>query len=166
MESNIKIFISYANEDYEIAKRLYDDLKASGIMPWLDKENILPGQNWKDEINKAIKNSSHFLMLLSSNSVSKRGYVQKEKMIALELLDEIPIGNIYVIPVRLDGSKPVDEKLQNLQWVDLFPSYNTGLKQIIRALKPDEEVNDDIEFVNRHNEIQFITNIYCPLPVN
>ncbi|QTA82990.1 Sulfatase-modifying factor enzyme domain-containing protein [Desulfonema limicola] len=63
----MKIFISYTREDYDIAKRLYDDLKKAGIDPWMDKVNLLPGQNWKIHITKAIKESKYFIALLSSN---------------------------------------------------------------------------------------------------
>jgi hypothetical protein len=72
------VFISYAREDFDAARILYDDLRAAGLIPWLDKESLLPGQQWEIEIKKAIENSTYFLAVLSSNSVDKRGYVQKE----------------------------------------------------------------------------------------
>ncbi len=80
-----KIFISYGKKDYSTAKRLYDDLKASGFDPWTDKENILGGRNRKQEIRKAIQESSYFLVLLSEKSLSviakiERGvFVEKKK---------------------------------------------------------------------------------------
>ncbi len=43
MKSEAKVFISYAKEDYETAKRLYDDLKEAGAEPWLDDEDLLSG---------------------------------------------------------------------------------------------------------------------------
>ena len=43
MFNEIKVFISYAREDYETANRLHDDLKASGLKPWMDKKDILLG---------------------------------------------------------------------------------------------------------------------------
>jgi hypothetical protein len=42
---NTQVFISYAREDIRAAKRLYEDLKNAGLRPWLDKTNILGGQN-------------------------------------------------------------------------------------------------------------------------
>ncbi len=64
MKSEAKIFISYAKEDYEIAKKLYDDLKKTDVEPWLDDEDHLPGQNWKLAIKKAIKSSSYCLVVV------------------------------------------------------------------------------------------------------
>jgi len=34
-----KVFICYAREDAEIAKKLYDDLVLWGIKPWIDTED-------------------------------------------------------------------------------------------------------------------------------
>ena len=47
---DIPVFISYAREDFAKAKRLYEDLKEARIIPWLDKESLLPGQQWKTAI--------------------------------------------------------------------------------------------------------------------
>ncbi len=55
-----KVFISYATEDHETAAGLYHDLKRAGIDAWFDREDLLPGQNWKLEIRRAIKGCSHF----------------------------------------------------------------------------------------------------------
>ena len=81
-----KIFISYAREDLETAKKLYADLKQSGFDPWLDEENLLAGQNWRQIIQKEIKDANYFIILISSISVSKRGFVQTEIKEALEEL--------------------------------------------------------------------------------
>lgn len=128
------IFISYAREDYDIAQKLYFDLKNSGLNPWLDRECLLPGQNWKIEILKNIRNCSHFIAIISSNSVNKKGYVQKELKEALEILDEFPESHVYLIPVRLDDCSPSHIKLHDLQWIDLFQSYEDNIKRILQVL--------------------------------
>src|SRR5215469_11878604 len=56
-----KVFISYAREDFNKAKRLYNDLRAAAVDPWLDRESILPGQKWKGAIRSAIKTSRYFV---------------------------------------------------------------------------------------------------------
>jgi hypothetical protein len=132
-----KAFISYAREDENIAMRLYADLKKAGMDLWIDKENLIPGQNWKLAINQAIKNFNYFIPLLSSNSVKKRGHVQKEFKYGLKVLEEIPPGEIFIIPVRIDPCEVKFEELRDLQWADLFPSYESGLKDILRALSTE-----------------------------
>lgn len=133
----MQIFISYARDDLEIAKKFYADLKnEENIKPWLDIFDLLPGQDWDRTITQAIKKSDYFLALLSSNSVTKRGFIQKELRIAMGLLDEIPPDQIFIIPVRLHECNPVHEELQRLHWVDIFPpsSYDIGIKKILQTI--------------------------------
>ena len=136
----MKVFISYAREDIEIARKLRDDLEKAGIKTWLDKEDLLPGQKWRDVISREIRESSYFIALLSSGSLSKHGFVQSELKKALDALKEFPSDQIFVIPVRIDDCKPQDEQLQNLHWADLFPSYENGLNKILRALGKETQV--------------------------
>jgi hypothetical protein len=131
-----KVFISYASEDTEIAQRLYDDLKNVGVEFWLDRQSLTPGENWKLEIEKALKESTIFLALISSKSTTKEGFTQKELKRALEILDEKPEGDVFIIPVRVDDC-PISVRLQDYQWIDLFPSYPDGLEKLLNVLKPD-----------------------------
>ncbi|MBU0567646.1 toll/interleukin-1 receptor domain-containing protein [bacterium] len=130
----VRAFISYAKEDREIAKRLYTDIKNMGVSVWLDIEDLIPGQNWRSAIHNEIRACSYFIALLSSHSVSKRGYVQKELKTALEVLDEFPPSEIFIIPVRIDECAPSDERLRDIHFADLFPSYDEGLKKILQAI--------------------------------
>ncbi len=133
-----KVFISYAREDAPIARRLFDDLKTAGAEPWLDVENILPGQRWESEIEKAIKKTDFVIALLSSNSLQKRGFIQKELRFALSLLDEIPQDDVFLIPARLDDCRSDDKKLREINWVDLFPFYEIGLQKLMRVIRPEQ----------------------------
>lgn len=133
-----KVFISYAREDMEIAQKLYHDLKRAGLEPWLDVEDLFVGQQWQFEITKAIKESSTVLVLLSSHTVAKTGYVQKAIKFVLDILYSLSPSETYLIPVRIDNCKPHDSKLMDLQWVDLFPSYEEGLNKILRVLAPEK----------------------------
>ena len=129
----MKVFISYATEDYDTARRVYDDLKAAGVEPWLDREDLLPGGKWKYAIRKAIRESDYFLTLLSGRAVSKRGFVQKEQKLAMEVADEMPEADIFILPVRLDNCE-IPMSLEEIQWVDLFPSYEKGMSKIIQLV--------------------------------
>lgn len=130
------VFISYAKEDLNIAKRLYDDLQKAGVKPFLDYYNIMPGQKWENVILKAIRESQYFLVLLSSNSITQRGFVQKELKVALDILEEFPPEQTFILPVRIDNVVPNIEPLKHIQWADLFPSYQEGLENILKAIKP------------------------------
>lgn len=138
LTSSPKVFLSYAREDINSAQGLFDDLRDAGADVWFDKESLLPGQKWKAAIGQAIAGSRFFLALLSASSVNKKGYVQKEVKEALDVLDQYPESAIFLIPVRLDDCSPSDDRLRNLQWVDMFLNWDDGLARILKALKSQE----------------------------
>jgi hypothetical protein len=125
------IFLSYAREDRARVEQVYESLKAEGFNPWLDIQDIMPGQDWSRVIGQAIRAADCMLVFLSRHSVSKRGYIQREIRAALSLLSELPEGAMFLIPVRLDDS-PAPEPLRHLQYVDLFEA--TGWKTLLAAL--------------------------------
>ncbi len=127
MTTRRRIFLAHAREDKLRVRQLFDDLKARGLDPWLDAVDLMPGQVWKTEIPKAIRRAEIFLACLSTRSVEKRGYVQREFRLALSAYAERPPGSIYLIPVRLDECDVPDLdipdlelNLRDIHWVDLW----------------------------------------------
>jgi hypothetical protein len=135
-----KIFLFYAHEDIGMAKRIYQDLKRYGLDVWFDNESLLPGQDWENEIEKAIRESDYFIALLSDKCLSKRGFVHSELKFSFEIVEKyFPADKgIFIIPVRLDECKPSDayERLGRLHWIDVFPEteYQSGLKKILQVV--------------------------------
>jgi len=129
------VFISYAREDACVADQLYTDLEQHDCRPWLDARKLLAGQNWKEEIDKAIHQSDFFIALFSQHSVNKRGFVQSEIREAIDILKTIPAGEIFFIPARIDDCEPSYPLLQDLHRLDLFPNWPRGLQQILDAIR-------------------------------
>lgn len=125
-------FLCHASDDKQKARDLYKRLLKDKFSPWLDEKNILPGQDWNHEIEKAVRESDVVLVLVSRNSINKAGYVQKEIRQAIDVAEEQPEGAIFIIPVRLEDC-PVPERLRHLQWVNFFE--NDGYDRLVRALK-------------------------------
>lgn len=142
MDKN-QVFISYAKEDKEIARKIYSDLRNIGVRVWLDEEDLLPGQKWKLAIREAIEDSSFFLALLSNHSLSKTGYVQNEMKIALEIAQEYPSNEIFILPIRVEDCTPSDRFLQDLHWCDLFGDYERGIEQVRRVIFPLNNLSFD-----------------------
>ncbi len=135
----MRVYISHAPEDAEIARRLYDDLnRTPGVQPWMAEPDLLPGQNRQHEIGRAIRECHYFIPILSSQSVSRSGAVHKEIRRAIDILDETPDGTIFMIPVRADDCHPAHDRLAEIRPADLFPEYDAGLAQIRRSLKAGE----------------------------
>lgn len=147
-----KIFLSYAHIDLGIAKKVYNDLNRYNLDIWFDKESLLPGQQWEDEIENAIRESDFFIVLLSSKSTSKMGFIYSELRLSFEILDKYcPASKIFIIPVRLDSCNPkdADKRLAKIQWIDIFPEseYKKGIDKILKVVSPGTFVirNEPIE---------------------
>ena len=141
------IFICYAHKDYEFAVKLYNDLKKYGETPWLDKESLLPGEQWKEGINNAIKKSDYFVVLISSNSTNHKGYMNNEIRIGFEQLDSLPDNEIYIIPVRIENASPSLERINDLHRVDLFLNWDKGVSKIIKTIQ--RKRNDESLYNNK-----------------
>lgn len=140
-----KVFVSYAREDAEIADQLYRSLRMAGINAWMDKHDLLPGQDWDLAIKQEMKSSSHFVCLLSTASVTKKGYVQREIRQALDIAEGFPPGEIWIIPVRINNCEPLHPALRKLHYVDLFPVYRIGMKRVLAVFGINQE--DRSEYV-------------------
>jgi hypothetical protein len=131
INSGLKTFLCHSSQDKEQIRRIYRDLKKAGMMPWLDEEHILPGQPWEETLKDAVRTADVVLTCLSSSSVTKKGYVQKEIREVLEVALELPADQIFVIPVRLDDCE-VPRELRKWQYVDLFAE--NGFFKLLRPL--------------------------------
>jgi TIR domain len=132
-------FISYAREDEDIAHQIFEDLRTNGLDVWLDSERLRPGEIWEHAIPAAIRTSTFFVALLSSQSLSKRGYFQRELNLAFEVVQELPHGSIFVIPVRIDDCEVSDPRILKYHFLDLFRSYNDALSRLVKALSLGRE---------------------------
>jgi hypothetical protein len=129
---SLRVFLCHSLDDKPAVRNLYQQLRIDGIVPWFDEENLLPGQNWEDEISKAIRDADVVLVCLSRNSVDRKGFVQKEIKLALDEADLQPADSIFVIPVRLQDCS-VPERLSKLHWVNLFAER--GYERLMQALQ-------------------------------
>ncbi|HBG17883.1 MAG TPA: hypothetical protein DDY32_00985 [Desulfobulbaceae bacterium] len=128
------VFICYSREDKAHALRLAADLQSRGARVWIDALEIVPGQKWQRAIERAISTCRFFVALMSYHSVDKNGYVQKELNLALSLLERHPPDDIFVIPARLEDCHPRHPQLADLQWADLFDSWDKAVAGIARSL--------------------------------
>jgi formylglycine-generating enzyme required for sulfatase activity len=119
----IRVFLAHAKEDAARVRNLYDLLKSAGATPWMAPQDITPGAKWDVTIRETIKTSDFVVACLSENSVKKRGYVQREFRLALDVSLEVPEPLSFLIPVRLDLCEAPNLQvgqlnLRDLQWVD------------------------------------------------
>jgi hypothetical protein len=131
----LQAFLCHSSGDKPAVRGLYKKLQQDGLQPWLDEENILPGQNWRREIERAVRASDVVIVCISHSSTTKEGFVQKEIKYVLDVAEEKPEGVIFVIPLRLEDCA-VPERLREWHWVNLFDI--DGYERLLRALRERE----------------------------
>jgi formylglycine-generating enzyme required for sulfatase activity len=127
----LKVFLCHAHADRDTVRSLYTRLTQDGVDAWLDKEKLLPGQDWELEIRKAVREADVVVVCLSKK-FNQAGFRQKEVRLALDTAMEQPEGEIFVIPARLEECD-VPPSLQRYHWVDLFDE--NGYEMLLRAFK-------------------------------
>jgi acyl carrier protein len=128
----LSIFLCHSVGDKQRVRELYRRLQSAGYRPWLDEENLLPGQDWEYEIVNAVRAADIALVCLSTASVNKTGFVQKELRFALDVAEEQPEGRIFLIPVKLEECDlPI--RLKRWHWVNLFEE--NGFEKLLRSLQ-------------------------------
>lgn len=133
-----QVFLAYAEEDRLYVKRLYSELQAAGFEPWMDTENLLPGQNWPRAIQRAIEISDYFVGCFSSRSAVKRGHFQSELTYALDVATRVPVEQAYFLPIRLDECEIPEHIVKRVHYVDLYPDWKFGVDVLKRALHAHE----------------------------
>jgi len=133
----LKVFLCHASGDKPPVRDLYRRLVAEGVDAWLDKEKLLPGQDWHAEIHRAVREADVVVICLSNKSITKEGYVQREIKSALDIAEEKPAGTIFLIPARLEDCV-VPAPLDRWQWVDLFEE--NGFMRLLLSLKVRADV--------------------------
>lgn len=126
-----KVFLCYAGQDREQVEQLFEMLQHDGFSPWMDKKSLLPGQDWILEIRRSIETADFFIACISRH-FQGRTYGHKEIKFALDVLDLMPEGTIFLIPARLEEC-PVDDRIASRQWVDIFKP--DGYEMLLKALR-------------------------------
>jgi formylglycine-generating enzyme required for sulfatase activity len=146
----LKVFLSYASQDKPVVRELSDRLAREGwIDPWVDEKKLLPGQDWRTKIEEAVETSDIVIICLSSNSVTKEGFVQKELRYAREIALEKPDETIFLIPLRLDNCE-TPRGLRFYQWVDYFgDKKDDSYSSLIESLKLRYEQKFKLEAAER-----------------
>ncbi|MCG7904845.1 MAG: toll/interleukin-1 receptor domain-containing protein [Candidatus Thiodiazotropha weberae] len=66
-----KAFLSYTSDDRELAQRIAESLQANGIETWWDKWCISAGDSLRQKIDEGLAGCTHFLVLLTPQSIRK-----------------------------------------------------------------------------------------------
>ena len=126
-----RVFLSYANEDLEKVKEVFEGLIKRGLDVWFDKEHIKPGP-WKSQIEKAISKSRYFVIFISETALRKTGdkksrFQNEELNWAYNIAEKQSDQDFTIIPVRLEECGRGDFRLSSFQQYNLFKDFEKGL---------------------------------------
>jgi len=124
------VFISHSGKDHDAVYEVASFLKEKSITCFTDDDNLPPGSIFSEVIATAIKESSVFLLIFSSNS-DRSPDVRREVGLAVNI-------NRPIIPFRLEKLEPdkMGFLLSGISWMDGFPPpLQQHLPQLLNAIK-------------------------------
>jgi TIR domain len=122
-------FASYNHVDSDNVSKIVKELHNKGFDIWMDRFDLLPGDNWSLKISDAVKKSSILLLFIGKGNVSS-SWVQQE----IYLMSQNKKSAI--IPILLDGAETesLPEFIKNRLWIDARDEFDNAIERIATAL--------------------------------
>jgi TolB-like protein len=118
------VFLSYASQDAEAAKRICESLRAAGIEVWFDQNELRGGDVWDQKIRQQIHDCALFVPIISANTESRtEGYFRLEWKLAVDRSHLMADDAAFLFPVVIDDTPDqtarVPDKFRSVQWTRL-----------------------------------------------
>lgn len=120
------IFISYARQNVDAASKVQHALQQAGYAVFRDGKDIQVGSDWVNTIDKALRESTHLVLLLSNYSMPYRKEVQNE-WFYFDLHDK-PILPLYLEDCVLHS------RLESKNWIDARHDLDAAISQLLIQL--------------------------------
>ncbi|MEY2880708.1 MAG: hypothetical protein RLZZ15_3088 [Verrucomicrobiota bacterium] len=123
--ANQAVFLSYASQDAEAARRICETLRSAGMEVWFDADGGLEqGDEWDAKIRRQIKECVLFLPLISTNTQARHeGYFRIEWELAAERAMGFASGVPFILPIAIDATREPDalvpDRFRKVQWTRL-----------------------------------------------
>lgn len=122
----MKIFLGYPSEHEETAWQVFEFLRSKGDDVWFDKVSLIAGVDWDQERDRGQREAELVVHLCSEAILKRAGVVNREIRQTLRLVEDQPLGSLYVIPIRLEPIKmPVE--LTRFQYFDFGDGWEERL---------------------------------------
>ena len=112
----MRVFLSYAAQDRNLAEAVSLALRAQGHTLFFDRTDLPPGEEYDVRIRRGIEKSQLFVFLLSPDSVDAGSYTLTELGIAQRVWQH-PAGKVLPVVIR---PVPLDRIPPYLKSVTLF----------------------------------------------
>jgi TolB-like protein/predicted Zn-dependent protease len=146
------VFLSYAREDTEAARRIADALRSQGIEVWFDQNELRGGDAWDAKIRKQINDCTLFLPIISQHTQERsKGYFRLEWKLAVEQTHLMAEGVAFLAPIVIDDTPEsgaiVPPEFMRVQWTRLpgalpTPAFIAQIKRLLSGKKTVAGVAD------------------------
>jgi TolB-like protein/predicted Zn-dependent protease len=100
------VFLSYAREDGEAARRIAEALRGFGVEVWFDMNELRGGDAWDAKIRKQIRECTLFIPIISARTQARReGYFRREWKLAVERTLDMSESIAFIVPVLVDDTR-------------------------------------------------------------
>ncbi len=138
------MFLSYASQDAEAARRICDALRANGAEVWFDQSELRGGDVWDRTIRQQIRDCTLFLPVISRHTQERlEGYFRLEWRLAVDRSHLMAIERPFLVPVIVDGTRDqeavVPDAFKAVQWTHL-PDGETPpsfVEHVRRLMSPE-----------------------------
>ncbi len=118
------VFLSYAREDTDAARRIADALRSQGLEVWFDQNELRGGDTWDAKIRQQINDCTLFLPIVSAHTQERsKGYFRLEWKLAVEqthlMLEGVPFLAPIVIDDTPESGAAVPAEFMKVQWTHL-----------------------------------------------
>ena len=137
------VFVSYAREDTDAARRIAEALRSHGVEVWFDQNELRGGDAWDGKIKKQIRECALFLAVVSAQTQERtEGYFRREWKLAVERTHDMAAGVAFIVPVvvdtTLEANASVPEEFMKVQWTRLpgalpSPQFVEQIKRLLEA---------------------------------
>ncbi len=144
-DSSRAVFLSYASQDAEAAKRICEALRATGVEVWFDQDELVGGDTWDAKIRGQIASCALFMPVISANTQARlEGYFRLEWKIAAQRTHTMADERIFLLPIVIDGTRDTDARVpaefKQVQWTRLPAGETTPTfcARVQKLLQTDE----------------------------
>lgn len=118
------VFLSYASEDADVARRICSALQRIGAEVWFE-DGERGGDAWEAKTRQQIRDCALFLPLISAHTGEKcEGSFRTEWKLAEDRFHQGPKGAPFIHPVLIDFTNergtPVPESFLAVKWIRLL----------------------------------------------
>jgi hypothetical protein len=127
-----EIFLSHSSRDLQFASKVVQTLRSHGLKVWFSPKHIEGGQQWHDEIGKALNRCDWFLILLSPDAVSSQ-WVSWELQFAVA--EKRYTNKIVPLLLRDCEFKKFSWVLPSIQFIDFRGDPARGFRSLLKVWK-------------------------------